>query len=162
MQGREQVQRHRDGRDGHVRQLGPGRFVVGADGGVVLGQGEAVAAVAVQVRVGEVVDDLPATPAAGAVGQLQTLTAGLLSGGQHLRGQIGQLLHVAGALGWAERRGRQLVVPNGIAQVLVAVSGQHGQRGGGRINHSDKGKAKTPPRSRSGVFAIVSSQPLRP
>lgn len=75
VQALEQGQRHRDGRGGHVGEFGPGGFLIGLDSGVVLRKGQPEAHVGVQVRVGHVVDNLAARPAAGAVGELQARAA---------------------------------------------------------------------------------------
>ena len=62
----EQRQRGRDRRRPGVGQFGPGDLIVGADHRVVFGQREPVAAVGVEVAVGDVVDELADAPGARA------------------------------------------------------------------------------------------------
>ena len=65
-----------DGKGGFDRkrgigQQGPGVLVVGLDGGLVFGEGEAEADEGVHVGIGDVVDELADGPAAVAVGGVQ-------------------------------------------------------------------------------------------
>lgn len=84
VQGFQQRERYGDGRGGHVGQLGSGFFVVRPYDGAVFRQGQAEAAVAIQVRVGEVMDDLAARPATRPIGALQAFAAHRLGRGREL------------------------------------------------------------------------------
>ena len=73
MEGIEDVEAKPERRGGAIGEFGPELFFVGLDRGVVLGEGEAEAAVGIDVAVGDVVDELANGPAAVAIGRGELL-----------------------------------------------------------------------------------------
>jgi len=78
------------GGGGGVVEGGPGLFVVGLDGGPVLGEGELNAEECVHVGVGDVVDELADGPTAVAVGGSELAVAEVLNGVAEMRRQVGK------------------------------------------------------------------------
>ena len=89
VEGFDEVEGPLDGGGGVVED-GPGVFVVGLDGGPVLGEGELEAEDGVHVGVGDVVDELADGPAAVTVGGSELGVVEVLDGVAKVGGEIGE------------------------------------------------------------------------
>ena len=97
-------------------ELCPGFFVVGLDGGVVLGKGVADAEEGVHVRIGDVVDELPDCPAAFAVGGIELALAELGDGVAEVFRELGEDGDGGGAIFRGDGGGRAEVA-DGVAWI---------------------------------------------
>ena len=105
-------------------RLAQALFVVGLDGGSVLGEGKPDAGEGVHVRIGDVVDELPDGPAALAVGGVELAGGERDDGFAEVAGKLGQVLDgVAVEVG--SDGGREDGTADGIARVSVGM-GLHG------------------------------------
>jgi hypothetical protein len=101
-----------------VAQRGPGGLVVGLDGRPVLGEGEAYSDEGVHVAVGDVVDELPDSPAAFAVGRVEVGVLQAFDSVAQFGWEIGQSSDGAEQLIFGDLFGRGELA-DGIARVEI-------------------------------------------
>ena len=106
--------------DGQARvgQARPGGFVVGLDGGPILGERELEADVGIGVAVGEVMHDLAHGPAAVAIGRVELRIAQAADRGAKALGEQAQSFNLRGANAGHAGGGRA-EAPDGIAKVFM-------------------------------------------
>lgn len=104
-----------DGEAG-VRQQRPGLFVVGLDGGLVLGESPTEAQEGIHVRIGDVVDELAQGPAAFAIGNVELVAIEGGEGGLELLGEVADVGNGGLAGGVIGERGEG-ELPHGVARV---------------------------------------------
>jgi hypothetical protein len=85
----DQCERRFDRRGFSVRKLGPQIFVIGLDGGLVLGERELEAREGVHVAVADVVYELADSPAAWTIGRVKLGGRKASDGGAETRGDFG-------------------------------------------------------------------------
>lgn len=124
VQGVEETERELGGRGEGVGEFGPELFVVGLDGGPVLGEGEADADDRVHVAVGDVVDELADGPATVAVRCVELSGAEAVDGGTEgfrQGGEGGDVGRVVGGVGFGAAESA-----DGVARVNLSYGGGRG------------------------------------
>jgi hypothetical protein len=110
-----------------VGEFGPGGFVVRLDAGFVFCERELEAHVGVDVRVGNVVNDLANGPSAGAIRRVELLGSESGNSGAHVRGASGDDIDVPATIILCAET-RVMKSADGIREVWSGL-GTHGKKG---------------------------------
>jgi hypothetical protein len=123
----EQRERDLDRNFAAVVEFGPGGFVVRLDAGFVFCERELEAHVGVDVRVGNVVNDLANGPSAGAIRRVELLGSESGNSGAHVRGASGDDIDVPATIILCAET-RVMKSADGIREVWSGL-GTHGEQG---------------------------------